>query len=579
MHFENYTLPPRLLAIVAILLGSPVGTNAQELAIGWEKLQFVAPVPGSYRLPSLGAAGDGEVLDDTGTAHRLLELAEDKVVAVSFFYRSCCDVNGCPLATSTFAKIAAQMQDDAQLRKNLLLVSLSFDPDRDTPEMLRNFRGAIPKGADWRFLTTSSREKIEPILDKYGLTLKHEGASGNISHRLRVFLIGKERRIRNIYSPDFLHADILINDVKTLLMDERESDSKRNLKVHVPDVWKEDSNPLGLPPVQRADSTQPNPALRSLGKKLFFDRRLSGNGTMSCAMCHIPEHAFTNNELGTSVGMEGRSVRRNAPTLLNVAYVKDLFHDGREKSLEKQVWSPLLGENEMGNTTATSVVKRLHTLADYTGKFEAVFEGQSANRDSVGLALAAYQRSLISGDSPFDRCHFGNETSAMSDKAKRGFQLFTGKANCVKCHTIEKDHALFSDGQFHNTGIGYLQSLAVTAVRHPLRIAPGVVIEVEKAVYAAAAEQPQEDLGRSEVTGKREDRWKYRTPTLRNIALTAPYMHDGSILTLDAVVNHYNRGGATNSPGLSSLIRPLGLTLQERNDLVSFLKELNGADR
>jgi cytochrome c peroxidase len=567
------------LAVVVLLSGSLLATGAQELAPGWAGLEYKAPEPGSYRLPPLGAATDGDVLDDDGDPHRLLELAEDKIVAVSFFYRSCCDINGCPLATSVFAKVAARMRNDVELRENLQLVSLSFDPDRDTPEALRIYRDAIPHGVDWRFLTTASRTELGPVLDGYGLTIARDEKSGIISHRLRVFLIGKGKQIRNIYSADFLHPDILINDVRSLLMEAPlEIEGKRFADGGEPDTPGRTGPPLGLPQVRHPDGNRPTPAKRVLGEKLFFDRRLSGNGTMSCAMCHVPGQAFTHNGLATSVGMEGQTVRRNPPTLLNAAYVNDLFHDGREKALETQVWGPLLNRNEMGNTSADAVVETIRNLPDYAGKFEAAFGGRPVSRESVGKALAAYQRGLLSGNFPFDRWHFGERGSALGESAKRGFRLFSGRAGCVQCHTIGKDHALFSDGLFHNTGIAYKQAQAVAATKHPLQIAPGVIIEVEKAVYAAAAEKPPMDLGRSEATGNTEDRWRYRTPTLRNVARTGPYMHDGSITTLEGVVDHYNSGGASGSPGLSPLIRPLGMTLRERRDLVSFLRALSGTD-
>lgn len=564
------------LAVIALLSGSLLAAGAQELAPGWTELSYKAPEPGTYQLPTLGLACDGDVLDDDGDSHRLLELTKDKVVAVSFFYRSCCDLNGCPLATSVFARIAARLKDDAELRENLQLVSLSFDPDRDTPEALQIYRGGIPPNVDWRFLTTASQAELKPLLEGYGLTVDRDAESGQISHRLRVFLIGKEGQIRNIYNADFLHPDILINDVRSLLRDAPPKVEDKQARWRGGRTTVESGAlPLGLPPVHHPESNPPTPTKRALGEKLFFDRRLSGNGTMSCAMCHVPEQGFTHNELATPVGTEGHTVRRNAPTLLNIAYMERLFHDGRESTLEAQVWGPLLNRNEMANSSVDAVVEMIRSLPDYAGSFETAFEGSPATRESIGQALAAYQRNLLSGNSPFDRWHFGEEESALDESAKRGFQLFTGKASCVQCHTIEESHALFSDHQFHNTGIGYRRTQSIAATKQTLQIAPGITIEIEKAVYAAAAEESPEDFGRFEVTGDTDDRWRYRTPTLRNVAQTGPYMHNGSIATLEEIVEYYNRGGAREAPGLSPLLRPLGLTSQERGDLVSFLKALS----
>jgi cytochrome c peroxidase len=195
--------------------------------------------------------------------------------------------------------------------------------------------------------------------------------------------------------------------------------------------------------------------------------------------------------------------------------------------------------------------------------------------ETVGQALASYQRTLVSGDSPFDRWYYGGDGTALGEAAQRGFRLFTGKAGCVACHTIGPEHALFTDNGLHNTGVGFRASMAEEPPSQPVTVAPGVVVDVPTAVIAAVSEQASGDLGLYEVTQDPDDRWKYRTPTLRNVALTAPYMHDGSLPTLDAVVAFYDAGGVPNEV-LDPLIRPLGLSTGERSDLVAFLQSLTG---
>lgn len=334
--------------------------------------------------------------------------------------------------------------------------------------------------------------------------------------------------------------------------------------------------PLGLPPVPIPDSNPITPAKIQLGRKLFYDRRLSLNQTQSCAMCHIPEQGFTNNELSRAVGIEGRSGRRNAPTLYNVAYMDSLFHDGREQDLEKQIWSPLLDRREMGNPSFSSVIEKIEVLPDYKGRFEKIFD-RGPTMETVGMALASYERTLVSGNSPFDRWYFSDKEDALTESARRGFELFRGKANCVACHTVNEDYALFTDNELHNTGIGARRALVDPPKTRKVMLAPGVVVDVEEAIINTVGHPPQGDLGRYEVTEDPEDRWKYKTPTLRNVALTAPYMHNGSLESLRAVVSFYNRGGFSNET-LDPLIRPLGLSEREVDDLVAFLNNLTGDD-
>jgi cytochrome c peroxidase len=330
------------------------------------------------------------------------------------------------------------------------------------------------------------------------------------------------------------------------------------------------SPPLGLPTLAVPGNNPVTEAKIALGRKLFFDRRLSFNNTLSCAMCHVPEQGFTQNEMRTPVGIEGRFVKRNAPSLYNVGYRGRLFHDGREFSLENQVWQPLLRDNEMANPSVGFVIETLAQAGDYQGLFEAAF-GRGPGIETIGQALASYQRGLLSAASPFDRWYFSGETGALGDAASRGFELFNS-VGCSSCHSIAQDHALFSDGQFHDTGIGYARSmLAPSHVSERVRLAPGVEV-----VPTVSFNRPQaNDLGRYEATGKSADRWKYLTPSLRNVALTAPYMHDGSLPDLAAVLRFYNEGGITH-PDLDPLVRPLGLNEIQLQDLESFLRALTG---
>jgi cytochrome c peroxidase len=336
--------------------------------------------------------------------------------------------------------------------------------------------------------------------------------------------------------------------------------------------------PLGLPRVPLPAGDSPTPARIALGRKLFFDRRLSGNGTMSCGMCHIPEQGFTNNELARPVGVEGRSLRRNAPALFNVAYVERLFHDGRERRLETQVWGPLLHPAEMANPSADAVVARIAGLADYGDLFQDAY-GAAPSVERIGRAIASYERTLLSGNSPFDRWHFGKELDALTPEAIEGFGLFTGQAGCAACHRIEPTHALFTDGDFHDTGIGYLTAIVRSADRSPVTVelAPGVSVPLPRASIESVSDPPTRDDGRHEVTRDPADRWRFRTPSLRSVALSGPYMHDGSLPTLTDVVQYYNRGGHPH-PGLDPRIRPLGLYDREIAALVAFLESLTGDD-
>lgn len=333
--------------------------------------------------------------------------------------------------------------------------------------------------------------------------------------------------------------------------------------------------PLGLPPVPIPKDNPVTTEKIQLGRKLFFDRRLSINDTFSCAICHIPEQGFTSNEIQTAVGVEGRTVKRNSPTVYNSAYLERIFHDGRESTLEQQVWSPLLARNEMANPSIGYVINKIKAIQEYDGLFEAAFKGRGPTMETIGMALASYQRALNAANSPFDRWYFGKEEDAVSDQVKRGFEVFMGKGSCSACHVLNKEYALFSDNLLHNTGIGFQESMGIEPKTRRVQLAPGVYTHLDTSVIKSVSRPKENDLGLYEVTENPNDRWKYRTPSLRNVSLTAPYMHNGSLLTLHDVMVFYNDGGVPNEL-LSPLIRPLNLTGTEIDELVVFLESLTG---
>jgi len=337
--------------------------------------------------------------------------------------------------------------------------------------------------------------------------------------------------------------------------------------------------PAGLPQVPVARG---NPLSRegiALGRRLFFDRRLSLNNTISCAMCHVPEMGFAHNELKTAVGFEGRGTRRNTPTLLNVAYRMPLFHDGRETSLENQVWSPLLARNEMANPSIGAVIEKIKQIKEYRGLFQQVFDGRGPSMETIGMALAQYQRTLLSANSRFDRWHYGGEQDLLTPEERKGFEIFTGEGRCSTCHLIGDRHALFTDNQLHNTGMGFSASMGKRQPTRRVQLAPGVFADLDtEAIEQVTRETARfNDVGRYEVTQDPDDRWKFITPTLRNVALTAPYMHNGELLTLEEVIDFYDKGGVPNEL-LSPLIQPLKLTDSGKKALIAFLRTLTGGN-
>jgi cytochrome c peroxidase len=594
-----------LLSIAALM---PAGASVQAapsppLAPGYRALPFEPPEPGSYPLQDLGLAADGRVVEAGVGPLALHSLMRDKLVVLSLIYSSCDDVNGCPLATSVLYRVAKKIKDRPELRERVRLISLSFNPRHDTAEVMARYgQGFRVEGIDWRFLASPSEDAVRELLSGFGQPVEPEldeqgHPTGKFAHLLRVFLIDRSLHIRNSYTASVLHPDLLAADLETLALasaapagtlgpgDDKQGYESAGYRTHTVAVGERRgraadlpaaarSAGLGLPPLPIPKDNPPTRAKIALGRKLFYDRRLSLNNTFSCAMCHVPEQGFASNEQATSVGIEGRSVRRNAPTIYNVAYLERLFHDGRESTLENQVWGPFLAANEMGNPSVGFVLDKLRALPDYRGWFERAFR-RPATMETVGQAIASYERMLVAGDSPFDRWRYGQPAGALDGAAQRGFDLFTGKAGCSRCHGVGDHHALFTDNGFHNTGIGYRDSLGPAAPQ-PVQLAPGVSVAMDPAAIATVSEPKAADLGRYEISQNPADRWKYRTPTLRNIALTAPYMHNGSLPTLRAVVEFYDRGGEANE-NLDPLIQPLRLTEDEKTDLVSFLLSLTGS--
>ncbi|MFT5133440.1 MAG: cytochrome c peroxidase, partial [Gammaproteobacteria bacterium] len=548
----------------------------QILAPGYQTLSFDAPSAGSYTLTPIGHAADGNILTMQGRPSRLHDFFGDKYVVLSFIYTQCDDVNGCPLATYVSSQVQNRLLDDLELKDKVRFISLSFDPKNDTPEVMQKYGENFTKDDfDWQFLTTDSEAELDPILKKYSQSIirdvdQNGETLGSISHILRVFLIDTKKQIRNIYSTSFLHPDTVVNDIKTLVQ-EPDNNIQKNppqpANIHelhgAGDYKKEYENrtyqtralslvsrtgeamdllkylqkpPLGLPALPIPVYNNITKEKAQLGRQLFYDRRLSHNNTFSCAMCHIPEQGFGSNELATAVGIEGRTVRRNAPTLYNIAYAKSLFHDARENSLEQQIWGPLLAHNEMANPSVGRVIEKIKSIPEYSEQFEKAFEGQAPDMKNLGEAIASYERTLVSANSNFDRWFYAKEKKAMNAEATAGYYLFIGKGHCASCHTIEKKHALFTDDKLHNTGIGFARSMQKDPPTRKVLVAPGTWLSIDNNVVADSSEPKPNDLGYYEISGNPDDRWKYRTPTLRNISLTSPYMHDGSLSSLKEVV-------------------------------------------
>lgn len=322
---------------------------------------------------------------------------------------------------------------------------------------------------------------------------------------------------------------------------------------------------LGLPLVPIPRDNPQTPEKVALGRALFDDKRLSADGQVSCSTCHQPERAFTDGRV-LAQGVRQQNGTRNAPTLINSAYLTSLFWDGRRGSLEEQAADPLVNPVEHGLADHEALLARVRADAAYAAGFRAAFDvaPESIRLEHVVKALAAFQRTLVAGDSPFDRYRYGGEPSALSDAQVRGLGLFAGRAGCTACHTIGKEDALLTDNAFHTIGIGQerAQTGLADRTKRLVRLSPS---ERDRSI---TSDSEVADLGRFAVTLKPVDIGRFRTPTLRNVALTAPYMHDGSVPTLGEAVARevYYRGLEAG--------RPLVLTPQEKADLVAFLEAL-----
>ena len=298
--------------------------------------------------------------------------------------------------------------------------------------------------------------------------------------------------------------------------------------------------PLGLDLYMPVPEDNPvTPGKVGLGRRLFFDPILSRDHTLSCASCHDPRRAFSDGFV-VAVGIAGRRGTRNAPSLVNRGYGSMHFWDGRAASLEEQVLQPIENQKEL-DMTVKKVVVRLKHEKDYRELFQTAFE-REVNSEDLAKALASYVRSIMSGNAPVDR-YMNGERDALSKRARRGLRIFRGKGNCTACHL----GPIFTDERFHNTGVAWLDGQLA-------------------------------DPGRFAVTGRDDDRGAFKTPTLREVGKTAPYMHNGSLPTLEDVVEFYNRGGNANLH-LDEELRPLNLDDDEKMALISFLRSLSGEIR
>ncbi|MFH0780465.1 MAG: cytochrome c peroxidase [Pseudomonadota bacterium] len=317
--------------------------------------------------------------------------------------------------------------------------------------------------------------------------------------------------------------------------------------------------PTGEVPVPKGNPE--TTAKIELGKKLFFDRRLSGDGTMSCATCHDPKQSFSD---GMEISLNYPTTRnwRNSPTLINVAFQKYLFHDGRAASLEEQALFPMMSAFEM-NQNLDFMEEEIRAVPEYVAEFTEIFGDPDITRERVAMAIAAFERTLISHDAPLDRFLRGDKT-ALSPEAIQGYEIFTGKGKCSECHYGAK----LADDRFHALQVRenpeHLKDPRIAATRR----------FVAKISHFDDFRTLAEDPGRYLITKDQKD-WKaFRTPSLREIVGTSPYMHNGIYATLTEVIEFFNAGGGENN----TVLKPLQLTAAEKKQLQVFLEEgLTGA--
>jgi cytochrome c peroxidase len=338
--------------------------------------------------------------------------------------------------------------------------------------------------------------------------------------------------------------------------------------------------PLGLPPVPVPSDNAITPEKVKLGDKLFEDKRFSSTGKISCSNCHDRKKAFTDN-LTVSEGINKLKGTRNAPTVINAAYLTTQFWDGREPTLESQSGQPPLNPVEMGLKDYSLILKIVRTDPEYTALFKKAFNktGKQITMKEVKQAIAAFERTIVAGNSPFDRYYYGGDKKAMSPAAIRGLKVFLGQGRCVSCHVIEQTNALFTDNRFHMIGV------AANDMPKNLDELSAAVEEVKKkgTDIAVLSNKKTSSLGRYAVTRDLTNIGAFKTATLRNIDLTAPYMHDGSVNTLEEVVDFYNNGGRLKESDpvpelLSGGIRPLNLSDEQKADLVEFMKALTSPE-
>jgi cytochrome c peroxidase len=303
----------------------------------------------------------------------------------------------------------------------------------------------------------------------------------------------------------------------------------------------------------------------ALGRKLYFDTRLSKDGTLACATCHDVSRGFTDHR-SVSEGIGDHLGKRSAPTTMNAALLQSQFWDGRAPSLEEQAKLPILNPIEMGHPDAASAMLGVNADPAYQALFQKAY-ARAPNYEDLGRAIASFERTLIFLDAPFDRFAAG-DAKALSPAAQRGLALFNGKARCVSCHMINSSNPIGTDNLFHNIGVSARKQNFEALAEQALRVLQQS--NNTEAVDKLAIQTDMSELGRFLVTKKREDIGAFKTEQLRNVGLTAPYMHDGSLHTLWDVMDHYNKGGETNAY-LDGGIEPLNLSESEINDVVAFL--------
>lgn len=337
--------------------------------------------------------------------------------------------------------------------------------------------------------------------------------------------------------------------------------------------------PLGLPPVPVPQDNPQTKEKIALGKRLFEDKRFSADGTVSCANCHDPAKAFIDG-LPVAEGIKKLKGTRNSPTVINAAYYESQFWDGRRPSLEEQAKDPFVNPVEHGLGKAQGfhqfIIEIIQKDPDYPKAFKEVFgvDKKDISIDHVVKAIASFERTVISGNSPFDRYQYGGEKNALSEPAKRGLELYLGKARCQECHMISEKYALFTDNKFHNLGVGFkkIQPRLRQLVKE-VKMSQQKGQELDESILTKS---DVSELGRFVITGKTSEIGAFKTPTLRNIAVTGPYMHDGSMATLQEVMELYNKGGEKN-PFLGS-VRVLNLTDQEIKDVIAFMESLTSPE-